>query len=366
MEVEQIVVLTSLFSLSFLGYWFFNRRFEQTPHWVRHNLMFLSFGITGALAFAPFIYPYSFWKNLPVFTIIPLCSFNSFYFVNGLFANRRIGRAAREIIEIVALVSGAFVGMFLINFLQIGIFNQTDMVGIVIITFLFSIGRILYNYSTLEKIIRKSHAELKDSRMRELLTKQQLEILHNKINPHFLYNSLNSIAALAMIDGKKTKEMTIGLSKLLRYSLNYAENNFASLGEEVETIETYLAVEKIRFEECLTYEINLSDKIKGYLIPRFLLQPIVENCFKHAFNQSETTNFIGVDIYVVEGQIVIIIRDSGVGFPDKLTPGYGFQNVTNKLQLLLPGKHEFHISNSPQKHVKIVIKGLIIDNEPPA
>ena len=68
---------------------------------------------------------------------------------------------------------------------------------------------------------------------------------------------------------------------------------------------------------------------------------------------------------MVEDEIVIIIRDSGIEFPDKLIPGYGFQNVTNKLQLLLPGKHEFHISNRPQKHVKIVVKGLNINNEPP-
>jgi two-component system LytT family sensor kinase len=121
----------------------------------------------------------------------------------------------------------------------------------------------------------------------------------------------------------------------------------------VETIEAYLAMEKIRFEDCLTYEINLPDDIKGYLIPRFLLQPIVENCIKHAFNDSETTNFIGVDINVVEDEIVIIIRDNGIGFSEKLIPGYRFQHVTNKLQLLLPGKHEFHISNRPQKLEKM-------------
>ncbi|MDB5091752.1 MAG: hypothetical protein JWR09_5746 [Mucilaginibacter sp.] len=344
--------------MSFFGYWFFQRRFENIPAWPRYNLMFLSFGIVGALIFTPFIYPYSVWKNLPVFTVIPFCAFNLFFVVNNFIVQRRIRIVAKEIVEIFAMLIGAYIGMTLINILHIGIFNEDDMTVILFTVFLFSIARILFNYSRLERVVSKNQEELKDSKIRELQTKQQLEILYAKINPHFLYNSLNSIAGLAMVDGEKTKEMTIALSKLLRYSLNYSESNFATLDEEAEMIQTYLEVEKIRFGENLHYEINLSDEVKQYFIPRFLLQPIVENCFKHAFKDSENNNFISVNIGIVENEILITIHDNGIPFPDKLIPGYGFRNVSDKLQLLLPGKHEFQVSNKSQKQVKIVIKEL--------
>jgi sensor histidine kinase YesM len=358
MEIDQIIVLAILFASSFLGYWFFKGKFENIPAWPRYNLMFLSFGIVGSAIFTPFIYPYSFWKTLPVFTVIPVCSFNLFFVVNDFIVRNRIKKIIKEIVEIIALLLGAFIGMLLINLLNIGIFNEDDMAVILFTVFLFSIARILFNYARLEKVISKNREELKDSKIKEHEAKQQLEILYAKINPHFLYNSLNSIASLAMIDGKKTKDMTIALSKLLRYSLNYSGDNFATLDEEVEIIQAYFDVEKIRFGENLTYEINLSDEAKQYLIPRFLLQPIVENCFKHAFKESENNNFISVNIGIVENEILITIHDNGMPFPDRLIPGYGFRNVSDKLQLLLPGKHEFQVTNKPQKQVNIVIKEL--------
>jgi sensor histidine kinase YesM len=358
MEVSQIIVLGILFTLSFLGYWFFSQRFQQISPWVRDNLMFLIFGIIGASIFTPFIYPYSFLKNLPVFTIIPFCVYNIFYIVNDILDYRKVRTVVKAVLEMFTLIAGAFIGMICINILHIGVFNQSDMEMILFTVFLFSIARILFQYARLERNAGRSQAALKISRLKEVHTRQQLDILYSKINPHFLYNSLNAIAGLAMVDGKKTKDMTIGLSKLLRYSLNYSESNFATLAEEVEIIQTYFEVEKNRFDESLNYQIDLPDEAHDYLIPRFLLQPIVENCFKHAFNESLGGYYVKINIRVAEKEIVIIVHDNGKPFPDKLVPGYGFKHVSDKLQLLLPGKHDFQIANLPQKQVKIVIREL--------
>jgi sensor histidine kinase YesM len=356
MEISQIIVLGILFILSFFGYWFFNRRFQRISPWLRDNLMFLSLGIMGGVIFTPFIYPYSLLKTLPVFTIIPFCAYNSFYIVNEIIISGKISKAAKAVLEIFALLSGAFIGMICINILHIGMFNVSDMKMIFFTVFLFSIVRTLLQYARLERSARRSQAELKVSRLKEVHTRQELEILYSKINPHFLYNSLNSIAGLAMVDGKKTKDMTIALSKLLRYSLNYSESNFATLAEESEIIQTYFEVEKNRFGESLTYQINLPVQARDYLVPKFLLQPIAENCFKHAFKDSEGGHFISINMDVSNNEIVIIVHDNGTPFPDRLIPGYGFKHVNDKLQLLLPGKHDFQITNLPQKQVKIVIK----------
>jgi sensor histidine kinase YesM len=166
-----------------------------------------------------------------------------------------------------------------------------------------------------------------------------------------------------MVDGKKTKQMTVALSALLRYSLNYTESNFATPEEEAKIIETYLEIEQIRFGENLQYEISLSPAAKAYPVPRFLLQPLVENCIRHAFTEPATINFIKVNIYRAGDETVITVHDNGTPFPAEFIPGYGLKNVTDKLQLLLPGRHQFEMTNTPQKQVRITMKALTRTHE---
>ena len=123
--------------------------------------------------------------------------------------------------------------------------------------------------------------ELELSRLRELKTKAELDALHSKVNPHFLYNALNSIADLSITDGKKARKMTVALADLFRYSINYSNNNYSTVKEEVEMTEVYLQIEKIRFEDKLNYTVNVDDELGHYLVPRFILQPLVENAVKH-------------------------------------------------------------------------------------
>ena len=358
MNKEQIAILTTLFVLTFLGYRFLKKRFSNVSEWIKLNLLFLLVGTIGAASLTPFIYPFAFSRNLVVLIVIPFCTYNIYYLINELAVSFGIGKIAREIISFFSILIGIIIGAQLINLLGFSVFQNSDIQETFLIAFLFNTARMLLSYSVLVKEVLKKQSELKLVKIKQTSTETQLDILHSKINPHFLYNSLNSIAGLAMVDGKKTKEMTIALSKLLRYSLNYSQSNFATLEEEAEIIQTYLDVEKIRFGENLDYEIYLSDEAKKYFIPRFLLQPIVENGIKHAFTESEGGNFIKVNMDIAENEIVIIIQDNGKPFPDTLTPGYGLKSVNDKLQLLLPDKHEFQITNTPQKQVKIVIKEL--------
>ena len=83
-----------------------------------------------------------------------------------------------------------------------------------------------------------------------------MDALHSKVNPHFLYNALNSIADLSITDGKKARKMTIALADLFRYSINYSNNNYSTIKEEVEMAEVYLQIEKIRFEDKLNYSYS--------------------------------------------------------------------------------------------------------------
>jgi sensor histidine kinase YesM len=111
------------------------------------------------------------------------------------------------------------------------------------------------SYLDLETKRKFQQKELELSRLRELKTKAELDALHSKINPHFLYNALNSIADLSVTDGKKARKMTIALADLFRYSINYSNNNYSTVEDEVEMANVYLQIVKIRFEEKLNYTL---------------------------------------------------------------------------------------------------------------
>src|SRR4029079_2217329 len=136
-------------------------------------------------------------------------------------------------------------------------------------------------YVNIERKRKLSEKELELSKLQALKTKAELDTLHSKVNPHFLYNALNSIADLSITDGKKARKMTIALADLFRYSINYSNNNFTTVKEELEMTEIYLQIEKIRFEDQLRYHISADDSLYHYLVPRFVLQPLVENAVKH-------------------------------------------------------------------------------------
>ncbi len=297
-------------------------------------------------------------KNIPVFAILILFAYNFYYICKAVSQKLHLSLIWTEVMGFISILAGTLVGAYLINITGIATFGTSDIKDTLLFAFVFNTGRTLISYNNLKNLALIKQKEAEYAILKEANTQSQLEVLYAKINPHFLYNALNSIAGLAMQDGKKTRDMTVALSKLLRYSLNYAESNFATLEAEVEIIKTYLEIEKIRFEEKLTYTICITEESKSILVPRFLFQPLVENSIKHSFLESENSIFIKMNASVVEGNLVITIHDNGKSFPERIHPGYGLKNVTDKLQLLFPAKHELLISNTPQKEITIIIKDV--------
>src|SRR4029453_6262043 len=219
------------------------------------------------------------------------------------------------------------------------------------------------SYVDLERQKKMNEKELEVLRLRELKTKAELDALHSKINPHFLYNALNSIADLSITDGKKARKMTVALADLFRYSINYSDHNYSTVKEEVEMTEVYLQIEKIRFEDKLNYSINMAENVNQYLIPRFVLQPVVENAVKHGLKATGNSTEIDITVNNDNGGLQLIVADNGPAFPDELIPGYGVKSMYDKLDLLFPDNYEVHFANEPQKKVSIRIHKMI-KNEP--
>lgn len=209
------------------------------------------------------------------------------------------------------------------------------------------------NETEKKKVLAEKELEL--TKLSQLKTKAELDVLQAKINPHFLYNALNSIADLSLTHGEKARQMSISLADLFRYSINYSNSNYATVKEEVEKARLYLEIEKIRFEEKLNYTIEVDRKAKEAELPRFILQPIIENAVKHGLKNLDTTT-IDVVISSEAKQLRIKVYDNGPAFPKDLVAGYGLKSIFDKLELLFPGRFEVAVQNEPKKCFEIIIK----------
>ena len=224
---------------------------------------------------------------------------------------------------------------------------------------LFTLGPILginiiYYWFTRERkqIIKMTEQEYQILQMNDLKTKAELAALEAKINPHFLYNSLNSIASLVHEDPDKAEHMVMNLSKFYRFSTGRNNEHYDSLKNELEIVMTYLEVEKVRFDERLVYAVTFENEhLQNCQIPRFLIQPIVENSIKHGISKLAGNGIVKIHISEEKGNLIIKIHDNGVPFPDNIFSGYGLKSIQDKLRLLSGEKATMSIVNKPQKAI---------------
>jgi sensor histidine kinase YesM len=209
------------------------------------------------------------------------------------------------------------------------------------------------SYASLAERRLRFERELEISRLNEQKTKAELEALQAKINPHFLYNTLNSIAELSLHQGAKARKMTIALAELFRYSLNKKNETMITVEDEVEMVENYLMIEKIRFEDKLEVSIEVDATARGLVMPKFILQPLVENAVKHGLKDPDKKGIIRIVIRADAGKLDISIHDNGSPFPEDIRVGYGLKSVMDKLTLFYPGKHSIYFENHPLKQVTL-------------
>ena len=147
----------------------------------------------------------------------------------------------------------------------------------------------------------------------ELKRKSELKALQSQINPHFLYNTLDSI--IWMAEGKKYEDvvlMTASLARLLRQSISN-EDETVLIGQEIQYVKSYLTIQKMRYKDKLEFEINVDPSINSVHIVKLVLQPIVENAIYHGLKYKESKGMLTVNGYQKDGNAVIEIADDGVG-----------------------------------------------------
>ncbi|TGV00543.1 sensor histidine kinase [Flavivirga rizhaonensis] len=197
--------------------------------------------------------------------------------------------------------------------------------------------------------------EMKLSSLRELKTQAELKSLQSQINPHFLYNALNSIASLVPIDTVKTQKMAYSLSNLFKYSINRKDKKTASISDEIAMVKNYLEIETIRFGDRLKFNIDVDETLKNFEIPMFIIQPLVENAVKHGISKIEGQGEIELKIEANKTGILISVSDNGSDFPEGLVSGHGLQTVFDLLRLSYGESASLNWQNTPQKSIMITI-----------
>lgn len=213
----------------------------------------------------------------------------------------------------------------------------------------------MYHYYQLFRINKQQQRVIKKAQLQKDLVQARLDALQAKVNPHFLYNSLNSIAGLALVDGEKTRQMALALSRFFRYSMNREQTNLINLEDELEMVKTYLEIEKIRFGEKITYTILAEGNTLTLSVPRMLLQPLVENSLKHGLKGECAAISVSIRTELKNGSLVISVVDNGVPFADNFTLGYGLKSIYDKLDLLFPDNYQIEILKGESKEVRIEI-----------
>ena len=190
---------------------------------------------------------------------------------------------------------------------------------------------IYYLVSNNQKLQERSQQE---ERLKGMVRDAELNMLKSQINPHFLFNSLNSISSLTMSNPEEAREMIIRLSDFLRYSLKHRENEYVPLGEELGRMKDYLAIEKVRFGEKLLYEFDVDKACEEFPVPTMIFQPLFENAIRHSVYESVDPVSIKFSCVPDEGHMkAVISNDFDPAIPTRKGTGVGLQNVRQRIAL---------------------------------
>ena len=181
-------------------------------------------------------------------------------------------------------------------------------------------------------------------RAETLAREAQIQMLRYQLNPHFLFNTLNTLVSLIGEDDRRAKQFVHELAEFLRYSLLDTDTHTVSLHEEIEVIHSFLAIEKLRFEDDLQVEFDVDPATESMQIPPFLVQSLVENAVKHGRATSPIPLRVRLSTIQAESTLRIRVENTGRLAPASARNGHGgigLKNAQERLQRLYPDRHRF-------------------------
>ena len=205
---------------------------------------------------------------------------------------------------------------------------------------------------------RATRLALEKSRLEASLNQAQLEALRARLNPHFLFNSLQNISVLTKQDPETASRMLTVLGDLLRAVLRSDSHRESTLRDEIDLTRFYVALEQMRFGDRLRVTFEIADEVQQAMVPCFLMQPLIENAIVHGLRGVRKTGIIGVRTTPEDGRLVITVADNGIGPPaeeDGMKLGVGLGSTCERLARMYPERHSFSIRKPPEGGAEVRI-----------
>ncbi|MXV52899.1 histidine kinase [Pedobacter sp. HMF7647] len=192
---------------------------------------------------------------------------------------------------------------------------------------------------------------------RQAAMEAELNFLKSQVHPHFLFNTLNNLYSLTLQQSPQSPGVVLGLSEILRYMLYECNSETIALSKDVQILESYIALEKIRYEDRIDITFSITGDLRNNQIAPLLLMPLVENAFKHGASEELEEAWINMDLYVKNNQLKFKISNS---LPEQLTEPantkgkIGLLNLKKRLDILYPQSHGFRVFRADEMFVAIL------------
>ena len=181
----------------------------------------------------------------------------------------------------------------------------------------------------------------------------ELNFLKSQINPHFVFNSLNSVYFLIDKQNAAARDSLEKFSDMLRYQLYECSTNQVSIEKEIDYLKDYIDLQRLRRDDNCIIDLRISPGLKGFQIAPLLLIPFVENAFKHLSHYNHGDNQVAIHLEKEDGSMILAVsntREEKGSNPGTLNPGgIGLRNVKRRLELLYPGRHSLVIDKFPDR-----------------
>jgi sensor histidine kinase YesM len=291
---------------------------------------------------------------------ISICSL-----VNGLLWLARPKKITSVVFIItIAVAGGTLIGLYLGPFILRHFFsldmkqNPRALLQMIVLALFFG-GVISYFFFSSVRL-RLTQEEIQQERIQRLSKEKEaleanLKLLQAQIEPHFLFNTLSNILSLIDTSPDQGKTMLLDLIHYLRVSLSRTRHELITLNQEIEIIQAYLNILKIRMGDRLRFRIEIPDNLKQQPFPPMLLQPLVENAVKHGIEPQIQGGQIHIKIAEKDGFVRSEIMDSGIGLSTDTDVGVGMTNVRERLRLLYGENGQMIIEENDPGGVKVVI-----------
>ena len=178
----------------------------------------------------------------------------------------------------------------------------------------------------------------------------ELNSLKAQLNPHFLFNTLNNIYGMNQIDSEKGSEMIMELSEVMRYHLEFSKEGKVKLADEIQLLQSYIKLEKLRLRKTCDVQINFNEADGTTMISPLLFIPFVENAFKHGTHPTKEC-FIHIDLKTTKEKLLFTIKNSIILNRKVVKTNIGLKNTKRRLELIYPERHKLNISQNEGEHL---------------